>query len=56
MINTLIYHLYYLGGPGCADLTCATSFAWFGNVDSNHAVSSVCAGVGTCDTTSGVCM
>ena len=50
----------YLGGPACADLTCTTSFAWFGNVDSNHATtiasSSVCAGVGVCNTTSGLCM
>ena len=48
----------YLGGPACADLTCTTSFAWFGNVDSNHVTttSSVCAGVGVCNTTSGLCM
>lgn len=47
------------GGSSCTDLTCDSSFAWFGNVDSSHSIAGdgtiECGGVGSCDKTTGKC-
>ena len=51
------------GGPDCSLRTCTDSFAWFGNLNADHTIvlddaSSAeveCSGVGTCDTSTGLC-
>eukprot|EP00597_Dinobryon_sp_UTEXLB2267_P019348 CAMPEP_0201102778 /NCGR_PEP_ID=MMETSP0812-20130820/20288_1 /ASSEMBLY_ACC=CAM_ASM_000668 /TAXON_ID=98059 /ORGANISM="Dinobryon sp., Strain UTEXLB2267" /LENGTH=698 /DNA_ID=CAMNT_0047360485 /DNA_START=253 /DNA_END=2346 /DNA_ORIENTATION=- len=44
------------GGPACANRTCESSFAWFGNPLYSHTGTAVCGGVGECDGDTGKCI
>ncbi len=43
------------GGPGCSEMLCTSSKAWFGSIGQSHSGLIECAGVGECNRKTGKC-